>query len=482
MSSGMSVLSEKRRKQDELFPCDIHLRPVAANEDLKEKTQRDIYLRHSFGHYIPSKYVLTFESGRGERTWRQSTEMQQHDLQAISFGLSAKEDLLLHGSLERVKKGTYLHVKMEVNEPLKKAFQYFCNKHKLDINGMVFKLGNREIKVTESAENIFMKQQDIIYIYNRRKLPESNFCEQMWSMYKNGEFTDVCLVVEGKKFNVHKAFLSARSEKFRALFRTKLKESEQKTISLIQDRPGSAEAFALLLEYLYTDTVRSFTEIRYPPQEIEESSLSSIHIRGKAEMSSKSEIVQDSKRSCIGDGEKPDEVPLIPSDEEATGCTTTFGSDRCEPLFHGGGVPSRPAESNVRSPAKEDADAKERSDLVKEYTYHESTKADFFANGRVRCILQILYHTDLLNAEALKDHCFGIIIENYGETLYGEQVKSLPKPLILELLQRFAESRNPNLKKRRSRDGDDSSGSTRGSTKRRAPYRKVRFDVAADPI
>mmetsp|Transcript_12596 Transcript_12596/g.20178 ORF Transcript_12596/g.20178 Transcript_12596/m.20178 type:complete len:124 (+) Transcript_12596:209-580(+) len=94
----------------------------------------------------------------------------------------------------------------------------------------------------------------------------------------------------------------------------------------------------------------------------------------------------------------------------------------------------------------------------------------------------ILYHTDLLNAEALKDHCFGIIIENYGETLYGEQVKSLPKPLILELLQRFAESRNPNLKKRRSRDGDDSSGSTRGSTKRRAPYRKVRFDVAADPI
>jgi len=38
-------------------------------------------------------------------------------------------------------------------------------------------------------------------------------------------------------------------------------------------------------------------------------------------MSSKSEIVQDSK--SIGDGEKPDEVPLIPSDEEATGVITT---------------------------------------------------------------------------------------------------------------------------------------------------------------
>jgi len=82
----------------------------------------------------------------------------------------------------------------------------------------------------------------------------------------------------------------------------------------------------------------------------------------------------------------------------------------------------------------------------------------------------------------LHEYCFIALDLCATTALYGEQVKSLPKPLILELLQRFAESRNPNLKKRRSRDGDDSSGSTRGSTKRRAPYRKVRFDVAADPI
>jgi len=181
----------------------------------------------------------------------------QADLQAIAFGLSTKEDLYLFGSLRRVKKGQYLHVKMEVKEPLRKAFQYFCTKHNLNIEEIVFKLGNREIKATESPADIYLKHSDIINIYNREKLPRSTFSGDMWEMYQRGEYTDVSLEVDGKSFDAHKAVLSARCKKFQAMFRSQMKEGDQKKVVL---NSGTASAFSLLLEYLYTDRIKWFAD------------------------------------------------------------------------------------------------------------------------------------------------------------------------------------------------------------------------------
>uniref|UniRef100_A0A8C1VAF1 BTB/POZ domain-containing protein 9 n=1 Tax=Cyprinus carpio TaxID=7962 RepID=A0A8C1VAF1_CYPCA len=74
--------------------------------------------------------------------------------------------------------------------------------------------------------------------------------EQLAALVPGEEYSDVTFVVEEKRFPAHRVILAARCQYFRALLYGGLRESQaQAEVSLEETR---AEAFSLLLRYLYT--------------------------------------------------------------------------------------------------------------------------------------------------------------------------------------------------------------------------------------
>ncbi|XP_057679210.1 BTB/POZ domain-containing protein 9 [Corythoichthys intestinalis] len=74
--------------------------------------------------------------------------------------------------------------------------------------------------------------------------------EQLGALALGEEYSDVTFVVEGKRFPAHRVILAARCHYFRALLYGGMKESQpQAEVSLEETR---AEAFSMLLRYLYT--------------------------------------------------------------------------------------------------------------------------------------------------------------------------------------------------------------------------------------
>ncbi|ULU08432.1 hypothetical protein L3Y34_019549 [Caenorhabditis briggsae] len=67
-------------------------------------------------------------------------------------------------------------------------------------------------------------------------------------MFTASEKTDVILVVEGKKLNVNKSFLSIHSDFFSDLFSANFKEGQMKEIEI---KKVSYEDFGLLLATFY---------------------------------------------------------------------------------------------------------------------------------------------------------------------------------------------------------------------------------------
>ena len=63
------------------------------------------------------------------------------------------------------------------------------------------------------------------------------------------------LVIESKHFHAHRVILAARSTYFRALFYGGLRESQQ-TNQIIELKECKAEAFEILLLYIYTGKIR----------------------------------------------------------------------------------------------------------------------------------------------------------------------------------------------------------------------------------
>ncbi|XP_061667814.1 BTB/POZ domain-containing protein 9 isoform X2 [Syngnathoides biaculeatus] len=74
--------------------------------------------------------------------------------------------------------------------------------------------------------------------------------EQLGALALGEEYSDVTFIVEGKRFPAHRVILAARCHYFRALLYGGMKESQpQVEVSLEETR---AEAFSMLLHYLYT--------------------------------------------------------------------------------------------------------------------------------------------------------------------------------------------------------------------------------------
>uniref|UniRef100_A0A3Q2ZC62 BTB/POZ domain-containing protein 9 n=1 Tax=Hippocampus comes TaxID=109280 RepID=A0A3Q2ZC62_HIPCM len=74
--------------------------------------------------------------------------------------------------------------------------------------------------------------------------------EQLGTLAMGEDYSDVTFIVEGKRFPAHRVILAARCHYFRALLYGGMKESQpQAEVSLEETR---AEAFSMLLRYLYT--------------------------------------------------------------------------------------------------------------------------------------------------------------------------------------------------------------------------------------
>lgn len=84
------------------------------------------------------------------------------------------------------------------------------------------------------------------------------YSSQIRALLNDDEFSDVTFLVEGEPIYAHRAILSQRSEHFAAMFRSGMRESTERIISI----PNiSRNVFMLLLEYLYTDRVQ--IEVEY---------------------------------------------------------------------------------------------------------------------------------------------------------------------------------------------------------------------------
>lgn len=75
--------------------------------------------------------------------------------------------------------------------------------------------------------------------------------ENIGSLYLNGDFSDITLIVAGERLSAHKVILAARSDYFRALLFGGLRESSQNEIEL-KDENITLAAFKFLLHYVYT--------------------------------------------------------------------------------------------------------------------------------------------------------------------------------------------------------------------------------------
>ncbi|CAI4222586.1 unnamed protein product [Auanema sp. JU1783] len=72
--------------------------------------------------------------------------------------------------------------------------------------------------------------------------------ESFESLFNKPEFSDVTLIIDEERFEVHKIVLAARSEYFRALFYGGMKESEYQSITINEKNKA---AFRLLMKYIY---------------------------------------------------------------------------------------------------------------------------------------------------------------------------------------------------------------------------------------
>ena len=80
-----------------------------------------------------------------------------------------------------------------------------------------------------------------------------SFLQDMRDMVDDDEYSDVTFLVEDQPIHAHRAILARRCEHFAAMFRSGMHESVEKEIRIPNiPRP----VFLLLMEYLYTDSVK----------------------------------------------------------------------------------------------------------------------------------------------------------------------------------------------------------------------------------
>lgn len=81
----------------------------------------------------------------------------------------------------------------------------------------------------------------------------ASYSAQMRAMVNDDEFSDVTFVLENESVHAHRAMLAHRCEHFAAMFRSGMRESVERCITI----PNmSKHVFLLMLEYIYTDSVK----------------------------------------------------------------------------------------------------------------------------------------------------------------------------------------------------------------------------------
>lgn len=81
----------------------------------------------------------------------------------------------------------------------------------------------------------------------------TTYLTQMQALVNDDKFSDVTFIVEDQPIFAHRAILAQRCDHFAAMFRSGFRESTEKEIRI----PNIArQVFLLLLEYIYTDSVR----------------------------------------------------------------------------------------------------------------------------------------------------------------------------------------------------------------------------------
>lgn len=75
---------------------------------------------------------------------------------------------------------------------------------------------------------------------------------QLKNMIDDDEFSDVTFLLESQPVYAHRAILAQRCDHFAAMFRSGMRESTERSITIPNIRKP---VFLLLLEYIYTDTV-----------------------------------------------------------------------------------------------------------------------------------------------------------------------------------------------------------------------------------
>ncbi|TYZ64576.1 hypothetical protein PybrP1_001487 [[Pythium] brassicae (nom. inval.)] len=80
----------------------------------------------------------------------------------------------------------------------------------------------------------------------------SSYLGDMRRLIDAPEFADVTFIVEGRAVHAHRAVLAARSDHFRAMFSSGMRESREHEVPLRHTR---VPVFLALLEYIYVDTV-----------------------------------------------------------------------------------------------------------------------------------------------------------------------------------------------------------------------------------
>jgi BTB/POZ domain-containing protein 9 len=78
-------------------------------------------------------------------------------------------------------------------------------------------------------------------------------------LYNKSEYSDIELVIESEHFYAQRVILAARSEYFRALLYGGLRESQQDN-HIIEIKECKAEAFKILLLYIYTGRINLIKE------------------------------------------------------------------------------------------------------------------------------------------------------------------------------------------------------------------------------
>jgi len=93
-----------------------------------------------------------------------------------------------------------------------------------------------------------------IEIAKAKKLvvPVSTIISDFAALVANEKFSDIVFIVEGKKIHAHKFILQVRSDHFRTMFASGMKESQADEIE-IKDCP--CEIFLDMLKFIYTDDI-----------------------------------------------------------------------------------------------------------------------------------------------------------------------------------------------------------------------------------